>query len=240
MRILSLFVTFILIINSVFSQVNSAYQKGVSADKNLKAILNLAPYSDGAVGFDNRYEGIKGSTRLFEKLLPSYLKIKGTDYYLQLETDLDLVKNSLLFLNPKSGELLSVPSDMVSELIITYEGKELVFRTSAGSRFEKALKEKKFFQVLKDGPIQFIKMPVKTLTEADYKGAYSSDRRYDEYETKYRYYISGTDSTFHQLLINKKSLTKLFPDKKELIEKIIESKAYDNDEDMVIAVLDKF
>jgi hypothetical protein len=241
MRKLSLFVTFILIINNVFSQVNNAaYQKGVTADKNLNAILNLAPYSDGGVGFDNRYEGIKGSARLFDKLLPSYLKIKGTDYYVQLETDIDLVKNSLLFLHPKTGELLSVPSDLVSELIISYEGKELVFRTSSGSTFEKGLKEKKFFQVLKDGSFQFIKMPVKTLTEADYKGAYSPDRRYDEYETKFRYYISGADSIFHQLLINKKSLVKLFPDKKELIEKIIESKAYDNNEEMVIAVLDKF
>lgn len=236
---LALLVTFNLIIHTGYSQVNNQYEKGVSADKNLKAILNLTPYSDGGVGFDNRYEGIKGSVRLFDKLLPSYLKIKGTDYYLQLETDIDLVRNTLLFLHPKSGELLSIPCDIVSEVIIKNDSKELVFRTSEGKKFEKELKEKKFFQVLKDGPILFIKMPVKTLTEADYKGAYSSDRRYDEYETKYRYYISGTDNVFHQLQINRKSLLKLFPDKKELINNIIESKAYDNDEDMVLAVLEK-
>lgn len=239
MRRVSLSIAFILIINSVFSQANDTYQKGVSAEKNLNAILNLAPYSVGGVGFDSRYEGVKGSVRLFDKLMPSYLKIKGTDYYLQLETNIDLVRNTLLFLHPKSGALLSLPPDMVSEVVINNGAKQLVFRTSVGKRFEKDLKEKKFFQVLKDSTYSFIKMPVKIFTEASYKGAYSADRRYDEYETKYRYYISGTDSTFHQLQINRKSLLKLFPDKKELINKIIESKAYDNDEDMVIAILEK-
>ena len=239
MRKLTLFVTFILIINSVCSQVNNPYTIGFSADKNMNAILKLAPYSDGGVGFDSRYEGIKGSTRLFDKLLPSYLKIKGTDYYLQLETDIDLVKNSLLFLHPKSGALLSIPPDMVSEVVINSSGKEMVFRTSVGKRFEKELKEQKFFQVLKDGPFVFIKMPVKIFTEANYKGAYSPDRRFDEYETKYRYYISGTDSIFHQLQLNRKSLLKLFPDRKEMINNIVNSKTYNNDEEMVISILEK-
>ena len=122
MRRLLLFIAFILLINCGFSQVNNPYQSGLSADKNLNAILKLAPYSDGGVGFDSRYEGIKGSTRLFDKLLPSYLKIKGTDYYLQLETDIDIVKNYLLFLHPKSGALLSIPPDMVYEVVINNGG----------------------------------------------------------------------------------------------------------------------
>lgn len=239
MRKLSLLIISILIFNIAYTQVNNSSQKGITAEKNLNNILNLAPYSVGSVGFDNRYEGIKGSTRLFDKLLPSYLKIKGTDSYIQLDTDIDLVNNSLLFLHPKTGALLSLPSDIVSEVIIDSSDKELIFRTSAGKRFEKALKEKKFFQVLKDEPFQFIKMPVKTFTEADFKGAYSTNRRYDEYETIYRYYIFCADNTFHQLQLNRKSLIKLFPDKKELINNIIGSKVYDNDEDMVLSVLEK-
>ena len=80
-------------------------------------------------------------------------------------------------------------------------------------------------------------MPVKIFTEANYKGAYAPDRRYDEYETKYRYYIFGPDNTFHQIQLNRKSLVKLFPEKKEIIDKAIGSKTYENDEEMVIAVL---
>jgi hypothetical protein len=229
-----------LIFNIAGSQGNTIYQKGLTAEQNLIAIGNLTPYSTGGVGFDTRYEGIKGSTRLFEKLLPSFLKINGQDYYLQLETDIDLVKNALLFTHPKTGKLLTIPCDMVAEVIITKDGKEMKFRSSVGRRFEKDLKEQKFFQVLKDGAFEFIKMPIKTFTEAQYKGAYSPDKRYDEWDTKYRYYILDGDSTYHQFQLNKKSLIRLFPEKKEIINNAIESKTFANNEEMVLSVLEKF
>ena len=239
MRIFSVFVLiFVLIFNSVNSQVTNIYQKGLSSEQNLNAIRDLAPYSNGGVGFDTRYEGIKGSPRLLDSLLPSFLNVKGQDYYLQLRTDIDLVQNTLLFIHPKTGKLLALPSNMVNELVIEKNGKEMVFRTTGGKRFEKDIKEQKFFQVLKEGPFPFIKMPVKLFTEANYKGAYAPDKRYDEYETKYRYYICSRDSTYHQVQLNRKSLVKLFPDKKELIDKAIGLKTYINEEEMVIAVLE--
>ena len=105
---LALFLVLNLVINSLFSQNKSVYQKGISAQENLNAIINLAPYSEGGVGFDTRYEGVKGSVRLFDRLLPSYLKIKGQDYYVKLETDIDVVRNTLLFTHPKTGKLLSI------------------------------------------------------------------------------------------------------------------------------------
>ena len=239
MRIFSVFVLiFVLIFNSVNSQVTNIYQKGLSSEQNLNAIRDLAPYSNGGVGFDTRYEGIKGSPRLLDTLLPSFLNVKGQDYYLQLRTDIDLVQNTLLFIHPKTGKLLALPSNMVNELVIENDGKKMVFRTTGGKSFEKDIKEQKFFHVLKDGPFPFIKMPVKVFTEANYKGAYAPDRRYDEYETKYRYYICSPDSIFHQVQLNRKSLVKLFPDKKELIDKAIGLKTYTNEEEMIIAVLE--
>jgi len=242
MKKLSLLLVFVLaytlISNRVNSQATNIYQKGLTAEQNLNAIGNLAPYSTGGVGFDTRYEGIKGSPRLFDTLVPSFLNVKGQDYYLQLKTDIDLVKNTLLFIHPKTGKLIALPSNMVNELVINRHGKEMVFRTTAGKNFDKDVKEDKFFQVLKEGPFPFIKMPLKIFTEANYKGAYSPDRRYDEYETKYKYYIFSADSTFHQVQLNRKSLVKLFPDKKELIDNAIGSKSYTNDEEMVIAVLE--
>jgi hypothetical protein len=242
MKKLSLFVVFLLTINIVYSQgtgSTSLYQKGLSAEQNLNAIRNLTPYSTGGVGFDNRYEGTKGSTRLYDTLLLSFLKIKGQNYYLELKTDIDLVGNTLLYLHPKTGKLLALPADMVSEVVINSEGKELVFRTG-GKNFNKDFKTQKFYQVLKDGPFPFIKVPVKKFIEANYKGAYSAGRPYDEYVSKSTYYIFGPDSTFHQLQLNKKSLVRIFPEKKELISKIIDSGTFKNDEDMVIAVLEKF
>ena len=228
-----------LIIHSAYSQSGTLYQTGLTAEQNLNAIGNLARYSTGGIGFDTRYEGIKGSPRLFDTLLTSFLQLKGEDYYIQLESNLDLMGNSLIFINPKTGKLLSIPSGIIKELKINYKGKEMIFRTTSGRRFENDIREEKFFQILKDGHYQFIKLPLKKIIEADYKNVYGADRRYDEYSTYYKYFIMSSDSSFHRIQLTKKSLIKLFPDKKDLINNTIESKSYENTEDMVIAILNK-
>jgi hypothetical protein len=229
----------VLICIKVYSQENKLYQTGLTAEQNLNAIGNLTPYTSGGMGFDSRYEGIKGSPRLFDTLMPSLLKIKGQDSYIKLEANIDLTTNSLIFMNPKKGKLFSIPSGNIKEVKIDAEGKELLFRTAKTGYFERDIKEGTFYQVLKDGKNQFIKIPLKKLIAADYKDVYSEDRRYDEFKTYYKYYIMSSDSIFRQIQLNKKSILKLFPDKKELINNAIGTKSYDNQEDMVMDILNK-
>ena len=233
-----MFVILILTVNRVFPQENSIFQTGLTAEQNMNAIGNLSGHATtAAIGFDTRYEGIKGSPMLFDTLLPSSLNIRGQDFYIQLKTNLNLVTNSLIFIYPKTGKLLSISSSLIKEVIINYDGKEMVFRTANGKKFIKDFKEHKFFQVLKDGPVQFIKMPVKKIIAADYKDAYSADRRYDEYTTFYKYYLMSSDSTFNQINLTKKSLLKVFPEKKELINNTFKTNSYGNNEKMVLEIL---
>jgi hypothetical protein len=237
MKKISLIAVMVLHLCLVYSQENTLYQNGLTAEQNLKAIGSLAPYSTGGVGFDTRYEGVKGSPGLFDKLQMSLLLINGQKTYIQLETNLDLVTNVLLFNYPKTGKLMALPSKMVKEVRIKSEGKEIVFKVSGPDEFEREIKEGRFYQLLMEGKFVFIKVPIKKLIEADYKAVYSPDRRYDEYTTYYKYYLRGADSIFHQIQLNKKSLIRFFPDKKDLIRNTIESKTYESDEDMVINVL---
>lgn len=228
-----------LLFSVLYSQVSNPYRIGLTAEQNLNAIGNLSPTAPGGIGFDNRYEGVVGSSRLFDTLLPSLLNIKGEDYYLKLESDIDLIRNTVIFLNPKTRKLNWIKTDIVNELVITENGKEMVFRTTEGKNFEKEMKEVRFFQVLKDGPYQFIKIPLKDFIEADYKGVYTSDRRYDEYKTEYKYYILKPDSIYYQTRLSKKSLIKLFPDKKQLINSA-DIPSDSDDEMMIVSVLEKF
>ncbi len=80
-------------------------------------------------------------------------------------------------------------------------------------------------------------VPEKTFIEADYKAAYSADRRYDEYESFNKYFIKGADNVFHQIQLNKKSLVKIFPDKKEMINDAFREKSGEGDEEKIIALL---
>jgi hypothetical protein len=229
-----------LIFSNVYPQGNNPYQKGLTAEQNLNAISNLSAYTSGGMGFDSRYEGVKGSPRLFDTLYPSLLKVKGQDYYIQLESDIDVFHNRLIFLHPKTRKLLSIPSDIIKEVVISPGGNDQLYRTSAGMKFDKEIKEQKFCQILRDGEYQFIKIAEKTFNEADYKGLYSVDRRFDEYETKYKYYLIGKDSVFHQIQLNRKSLTKLYPDKKNIIDMVFNSDSIKGDEERVLSVLNQF
>jgi hypothetical protein len=221
-------------------QASVIYQRGLSAAENLKAISNLGPYSQGGIGFDTRYEGIKGSPRMLDTLLPSFLKLGGQDYYIELMADIDLVNNTLIYIHPNTKKMFSVPPDIISELIINNDGKEMLFRTTTGKKFEKEMKDQKFYQVLKDGKYQFIKIPMKTFIEANYKGAYSSDRRYDEYQPDARYYLMGSDGIFYQVQLNKKSVSKIYPDKKDLIGQLAREETNPDKEAMILSILEKF
>jgi hypothetical protein len=222
------------------SQIPNQILTSKAAEDNLNRILKASPTRTGTLGFDNRFEGVKGSPNLFEKLLPSFMKISGSEEYFKLNSDLNIYENNLIFTHPKTGQLLSLPSDFITEVIVTTDIGEQVFRTTAGCKFEKEFKEIRFFQVLKDGPWQFIKMPVKELVKADFKNAYSPDRRYDEFQITYKYYIKGSDGIFHPLLLNKKALIKLFPDKKKLIESGYTGSSIKNDEAIILNIIGRF
>ena len=238
-KLLILFVFYHIKIN-VFSQKTNVYQSGIIGQENLQAIANVSPTSVGGVGFDNRYEGIKGSTRLFDTLMASYMLVRGQEKYIQFNSDIDVVRNKLVFSHPTSGKLMELSSDIVSELIINKDGKELLFKTTRGLQFDKDIKDIKFCQILMEEPLKFIKIPEKTFIEADYKAAYSADRRYDEFKPFSRYFLEGEDGILHQIQLNRKSLTKLFPDKKDMINKEFRETDKDENEEKFISVLEKF
>ena len=239
-RFILLFISFLYFLN-IYPQEADLHQTGVMGEQNLKAIENISPYYTGVViGFDSRYEGIKGTTRLFDTLFASELFIRGQENYIQLNSDIDLVRNTLIFIHPATARLKEISSDYIVEIIVNENDKQLIYRTTKGLSFEKEIQENKFYQVLKEGPNQFIKIPQKKFIEANYQGNYSPNRRYDEFKLVNKYYIADSEYIFHMVQLNKKSLVKLFPDKKELINKEFEKVSDDNAEEKVILILKKF
>lgn len=235
-----LFISLLCALN-IYPQKADLHQAGVMSEQNLKAIANISPYYTGVVfGFDSRYEGIKGTTRLFDTLFTSALFIRGQENYIQLNSDIDLVRNTLIFIHPATTELMEISADSIVEIIVYENDKQLIYRTTKGLRFVKEIQENKFYQVLKERPNQFIKIPEKKIIEANYQGNYSPNRRYDEFKLVNIYYIAHSDSIFHQVQLNKRSLIKLFPDKKELIEEDFEGKTEGDAEEQVISILEQF
>ena len=235
------FIAFLMMIYSpVEAQVATGMQKYLSSEENLQAIATLGPYSPGGLGFDNRYEGIKGTPRLLDTLVPASLRIARQAYFIRMDADLDLVQNYVIYMHPVSRKMFSVPIDAINEVIININGNDVLFRSTSGLIFEKDLKEQKFYQVLKEGSYRLIKIPFKQFVAADYKNAYSADRRYDEYVPMNKYYLKGPDSIYHQIQLSKKSVLKVYPGRKDIAGRKDDENTSDDKEAAIVSFLDKF
>ncbi len=230
----------IVFVTGLNGQVKNTYQTGISAEENLKAIANLGALSIGGIGFDTRYKGVKGSPLLFDTLQFSYLKINQQDKYIEIQSNIDVVSNSIICLHPKTKQLISIPGYKINELIIRNEDTDMIFRTMSNDNLKMKSGEYIFYQVLNDDAYKLIKVPSKDFIEADYKQAYSPGRNYDEFVTEYKYYILSPDGKINQCQLSAKSVSKIFPDKKELIKKKSEEKTYTDKELMVIDILKSF
>jgi hypothetical protein len=229
-----------LAVNAYSQQLSEATQRVFKSVENMQSIINLNKISQTGITFDTRYEGVKGSPRLADTLLPSFLKLEGQDYYFEISADLDLVSNAVLYAKSGNKPAFSIPSSYVKEIIINKDGLELLYRTTSGQKFEKEIKENRFYQVLGGAEHEFIKVPAKGFLSADYKGAYSADRRYDQYVDESKYYIKGSDGIFHQVQLNKKSLIKLMPEKKDIIEQAFSKASADDRESLVVSIVEQF
>jgi hypothetical protein len=214
----------------------NVYSRGVSAEANLAAIATMSPYGVGGMGFDERYEGLKGSPRLYDTLYHSVLKVKDRSFQILVDADIDVAAGRLLFRSPSTGQLMSVPTEILEEVILYTKDGQHRYYTTRRLTFVKPEKELRFCQILFEGTHIFIKMPVKIFREADYKNSYSSDRRFDEYETKFRYYVSLDDGRLRQVQLSARELSKLFPGEKEKIKEIFSNSSF-SDEERVVALL---
>lgn len=85
--------------------------------------------------------------------------------------------------------------------------------------FLEKLKKHVFLQVLYNANSILYKRYFKEFREADYGGAYSQDRRYDEYHDRQAYYLQTAENELQMLKPKKKSLLDIMKDKGEELEK---------------------
>lgn len=231
------FIICILILNHAYSQSPNDHVREIN--RKLKVLSTTSPEVPGGYTINNSYEGLKGAPFLLEEFVPSKVKIKDTEIYYSLNSNLDLKNNLLLYVEDNTNLVLAIPSSKIEEVIMKKQNDTLIFRTSEKQDFDPGLKEIRFIQVLKAVPSEFIRIPYKIYIPADYLGAYTAKRRYDEYRTEYDYYLMNSGKTFEKIKLTKKSLIKAFPDKKDFINESFRASAESDKEKIVLSILDK-
>ncbi len=190
---------------------NTTTLDGQEAFRNLNSQGNMRTY-------DNRYDGIKGSIYVggWEK---GILVMEDKKTYSEIPLKYNAFENVLavkksdkdsIFINAANISSFTTPSlgKFMKEPDLAKNNPEEIFR---------------FYQVLYEGKNVLFKKYKKELLKADYKGAYSSGRNYDEFVERQEYFIKKEDNTYMDAKMNEKTLFEIFPDRVKFIEEYIKS-----------------
>jgi len=204
---------------------------------NISNIANINPLSPGAVGFDDRYEGVKGTPLRYDDWVEGNLFLKDNAWVRNLKMNLDIHDNFLYILSPENGQIFTLSNEEISEIHLFSEGETILFRKFLPEQFDSRIDPDLLFEVLAQGEYTFLKLSKKLFKEADYQGAYSADRRYDEFVPSTSYYLTNSEGLFEKIKLTEKALCKLLPDQKSRIREIVKNTGISEGEEMVMAVL---
>lgn len=226
-----------------FVQVLSAQQKETKTGSyersptNISSIANISPLSPGAMGFDDRYEGVKGTPLLYDDWVEGNLFLKDNAWVRNLKMNLDIHDHFIYLISPENGQIFTLSSEEISEIHLFPEGKTILFRKFSPEQFDSRIDPDQLFEVLAQGEYTFLKLSKKLFREANYQQAYSPDRRYDEFILSTSYYLTNSDGMFEKIKLTEKALCKLFPEQKSLIKEIVKNTGLSEGEEIVITVL---
>jgi hypothetical protein len=144
---------------------------------------------------------------------------KGNVYYTNQQRvsgillNYDCHKNRLEYISGESVFLLNAAQVDYFEVDPGQDSSRLFKQV-----FVEKLKKRIFLQVLYNDSTILYKRFYKDFKEADYGGAYSQDRRYDEYHDRHSYYIKMAGEDLQPLRPKKKSVLEVLEDKSAEIE----------------------
>lgn len=171
---------------------------------------------------------------------PSELDIKGSRFYHKDYTDGELwfvngeyigkeyqyrfdEQQKTVQVKDKNGEETLVDPTKINGCRLKIDGKSvLYFRASLPVDINK----KHLFQLLYNSDkYNVIKLPSKKLIPKT-KMFHNDEQQY-EYINEHRYFIKKGDGEFQEFKLKKKEIIKVFPEKKRILEKLFETKPYD-------------
>ncbi len=208
---------------------------------DMQYLGSLNPFEAGGRVVDLRYEGVKGTPLLFDDWVVCRMQmIKPVERIIEVEVVLNLTEQRLFFrsIGGKGGGEL--PLDLFDAILFTEQDKYL--RIFPENEIEGGNNDQlRFYEVMHEGEVVFMKSLKKLFREADYRGAYSPDRRFDEYVYKEEYFIGPNSGPFTKVRLKEKLLLKALPDQADELKDLIRESAFDlSTEAGVTALLEAF
>jgi hypothetical protein len=208
----------------MFLKAQSDMNGTIESQRNLDAVSKGGTQSMVRT-FDNRYEGVRGTPYLYPKFYLADVWLVNSKEPKKLPVRYNVHLSELEF--QIQGKIQAIPLANLKQFVLTDEQLEnrLFLVTSLaladGSQTESILVEKLY----EDGCLLY-KESMKRLVEANYEGAYSPNRRADEFRDRDRYYLrTQAEGTFTKIRISRGQVLKTLQDQKDALKRYIRQEA---------------
>ena len=141
--------------------------------------------SNTVLVYNNSYEGVEGSPFLFDFWALGEITLTSSIHFDSLRIKYNIVDDNIFVQNDLGKIIIPVKSLVQSFIIIDSLGNDYKFiKMPLISEKENAITKHGFFELLFDGKVKLLAQRKKYLKEADYQGAYSANRPYDEFRSQ--------------------------------------------------------
>jgi hypothetical protein len=229
----------ILILFNIVVLLKAQDKSFVATEENLMNISRQA----GTVfttNMDKLYEGVRGTPYLFDEWNPGNIYLTDSTYIKNVNIKYNIYTDDLLYLNSTSGDSLIINRSMIWKFeIIDKPPDDIILMKEMDFKPGKTAK-KVFVRVIYDGKSKLVLKYNKTFIKANYKGAYATGNKYDEYIDDYQYYIIKSSNNPVKIKLNKKSVVKALSDKEDKVKAYLDGHSLKLNNEDDIAELIKF
>jgi hypothetical protein len=183
---------------------------GQDAQLNLNALGSND--ANGIVrSFDARYRGIAGSPFLSDQWNTGTIMLYNGRVFTNILLKVDLYSSEVMA-RRQAGDSIIIQANSIGQILLTEAstGKKYTFKKFSSVNTENPTSKDSYVDVMYEGKYTFMAERKKKLIKADYKGAYSAGRPYDEFVNETTYYIQKPDKSLKKLKLNRKAILEVF------------------------------
>ncbi len=155
---------------------------------------------------DALYEGVKGTPYFNEDFKTGDIYFPDGSKINQIAIRYNIYRDELEFKNSTSGKIFIIDKKRINGFKINDSGEDLHFEYFI-LKPDKP-EEKVLIQVLYKGKTMLVLKHKKMFIKADYKGAYASGEKYDEFQDDKDYYLITDNDIVQKIRLNKRSVLK--------------------------------
>lgn len=178
------------------------------------------------ITYDNRYEGVKGTPYFDAQWRKGTLTSKDKVFD-QIEIKYNVYENKVLYRGSDGKEFYLLPHQVDSFTLTDNLTTRIFKRPLEVHGLDMKLMNSFFAIVFEGHKTQLLLLPEKNFIKANFKGAYSSGKAYDELQNAQSFYFVDPKGQAQKIKLSKKSLLQALIDRKIQMEAYLKQENVD-------------